>query len=152
MRNPTVSETDTNLTTSISRWRTARKIILGSIILAGSMATSAALLQRYAGTNCKAQQQRVAERGYTYSGIGAVIQQRGEFIVVRDVLPGAPADGVLREGMHLVSVDGMYPVSVEDWAAALRGPAGTSVTIEVATRCSGHKFVTLERQMIRVQK
>ncbi|PCC70283.1 hypothetical protein SAMN02745121_03388 [Nannocystis exedens] len=147
------SETDTNLATSISRWRTARKIILGSIILAGSMATSAALLQRYAGTNCKAQRAvAVAERGYTYSGIGAVIQQRGEFVVVRDVLPGAPADGVLREGMHLVSVDGMYPVSVEDWAAALRGPAGTSVTIEVATRCSGHKFVTLERQLIRVQK
>lgn len=150
MHNP---ETDTNLATSISRWRTARKIILGSIILAGSMATSAALLQRYAGTNCKAQRAvSVAERGYTYSGIGAVIQQRGEFVVVRDVLPGAPADGVLREGMHLVSVDGMYPVSVEDWAAALRGPSGTSVTIEVATRCSGHKFVTLERQLIRVQK
>ncbi|WAS93308.1 PDZ domain-containing protein [Nannocystis punicea] len=145
------NSSDTTLSTSISRWRTARKIILGSIILAGSMATSAALLQRYAGTNCKAQR-TVAERGYTYSGIGAVIQQRGEFVVVRDVLPGAPADGVLREGMHLVSVDGMYPVSVEDWAAALRGPAGTSVTIEVATRCSGHKFVTLDRQLIRVQK
>jgi C-terminal processing protease CtpA/Prc len=151
MRNSTT--TDTNLASSIFRWRTARKVILGSIILAGSMATSAALLQRYAGTNCKAQQQlRVAERGYTYSGIGAVIQQRGEFVVVRDVLPGAPADGVLREGMHLVSVDGVYPVSVEDWAGALRGPAGTSVTIEVATRCGGHKYVTLERQLIRVQK
>ena len=81
-----------------------------------------------------------------------VFQQRGEFVVVRDVLPGAPADGVLREGMHLISVDGVYPVSVEDWAAALRGPAGTSVTIEVATRCGGHKYVTLERQLIRVLK
>lgn len=150
MRN-TTPETDTNLATSISRWRTARKIILGSIILAGSMATSAALLQRYAGSNCKAQRV-VAERGYTYSGIGAVIQQRGEFVVVRDVLPGAPADGVLKEGMHLISVDGMYPVSVEDWASALRGPSGTSVTIEVATRCGGHKYVTLERELIRVQK
>ncbi|HEY8379109.1 MAG TPA: PDZ domain-containing protein [Nannocystis sp.] len=150
MRNTT---SDTNLAASISRWRTARKVILGSIILAGTMATSAALLQRYAGPNCKAQtQQRVAERGYTYSGIGAVIQQRGEHVVVRDVLPGAPADGVLREGMYLISVDGTHPVSVEDWAAALRGPAGTSVTIEVATRCGGHKYVTLERQLIRVQK
>lgn len=151
MRN-TTPETDTNLATSISRWRTARKIILGSIILAGSMATSAALLQRYAGTNCKAAQRVVAERGYTYSGIGAVIQQRGEFVVVRDVIPGAPADGVLKEGMHLISVDGMYPVSVEDWASALRGPSGTSVTIEVASRCGGHKYVTLERQLIRVLK
>lgn len=143
--------TDTSLASSISRWKTARKIILGSIVLAGSMATSAALLHRYAGVDCKAAQQRVAERGYMYSGIGAVIQQRGDAVVVRSVLPGAPADGVLREGMHLISVDGVYPVSVEDWAATLRGPAGTSVTIEVASRC-GHKFVTLERKMIHVQK
>jgi len=143
--------TDTNLATSISRWRTARKVILGSIILAGTMATSAALLSRYGGVDCKAQQHRIAERGYTYSGIGAVIQQRGDAVVVRSVLPGAPADGVLREGMRLISVDGAYPVSVEDWAATLRGPAGTSVTIEVAT-CGGHKFVTLERQLIRVTK
>lgn len=143
--------TDTSLATSISRWRTARRVILGSIILAGSMATSAALLQRYAGTKCQSAH-RVAERGYTYSGIGAVIQQRGDAVLVRSILPGAPADGVLKEGMHLISVDGTYPHSVEDWASALRGPAGTSVTIEVAHRCSGHKFVTLERQMIRVQK
>lgn len=142
--------TDTNLATSVSRWRTARKIILGSIILAGSMATSAALLQRYGGADCKAH--RVAERGYTYSGIGAVIQQRGDSVIVRSVLPGAPADGVLKEGMHLISVDGVYPVSVEDWAATLRGPAGTSVTIEVAHRCGGHKFVTLERKLIHVEK
>lgn len=145
--------TDTSLASSISRWKTARKIILGSIVLAGTMATSAALLQRYAGVDCKAaRQHRVAERGYTYSGIGAVIQQRGDTVVVRSVLPGAPADGVLKEGMHLISVDGVYPVSVEDWAATLRGPAGTSVTIEVAHRCGGHKFVTLERKLIHVQK
>lgn len=144
--------TDTNLASSISRWRTARKVILGSIVLAGTMATSAALLSRYGGMDCKSQQPRVAERGYTYSGIGAVIQQRGDTVVVRNVLPGAPADGVLREGMNLISVDGVFPVSVEDWAAALRGPAGTSVTIEVATRCGGHKFVTIERKLIHVQK
>lgn len=142
--------TDSSLATSISRWRTARRVILGSIILAGSMATSAALLQRYAGNHCQAR--RVAERGYTYSGIGAVIQQRGDAVLVRSVLPGAPADGVLKEGMHLISVDGTYPHSVEDWAAALRGPEGTSVTIEVAHRCNGHKFVTLDRQLIHVQK
>jgi C-terminal processing protease CtpA/Prc len=148
MRSP---NTESSLATSISRWRTARRVILGSIVLAGAMATSAAVMYRYAGSDCRAQH-RVAERGYTYSGIGAVIQARGDAIVVRSTLPGAPADGVLREGARLISVDGTYPNSVEEWATALRGPEGTAVTIEVAYRCSGHKFVTLERKLIHVAR
>jgi len=150
MRSPT---SEASLTTSIRRWRVARRIILGSIVLAGAMATSAALMYRYGGATCsKAAQHRVAERGYTYSGIGAVIQARGDSVVVRSTLPGAPADNVLHEGNRLISVDGTYPESIEGWATALRGPEGTSVTIEVASKCSGHKFVTLERKLIHVSK
>lgn len=151
MRSPT---SEASLTTSIRRWRVARRIILGSIVLAGAMATSAALMYRYGGATCtKAPaQHRIAERGYTYSGIGAVIQARGDSIVVRSTLPGAPADGVLREGNRLISVDGTYPESIEGWANALRGPEGTSVTIEIASKCSGHKYVTLERKLIHVTK
>ncbi len=154
MRSP---NTD-SLATSISRWRTARRIVLGSIVLAGVMATSAAVVHRYGGTHCRmAKQHRiVVEKAdsnfYTYSGIGAVIQARGDVVVVRQVMPGAPADGEIREGARLISVDGTYPDSVEAWADALRGPAGTSVTVEVAYRCSGHKFVTMERQLIKVAK
>ena len=149
MRSP---NNESSLVTSISRWRTARRVILGSIVLAGAMATSAAVMYRFGGTNCRATQHRVVGNVYKYSGIGAVIQGRGDAVIVRNVIAGAPADGVIREGARLISVDGTYPNSVEEWASALRGPEGTSVTIEVAYRCSGHKFVTLERQTISVAK
>ena len=140
-----------SLATSIGRWRTARRVILGSIVLAGAMATSAAVMYRFGGTHCNSAH-RVVDNSYSYSGIGAVIQGRGDHVIVRSVLPGAPADGAIREGARLISVDGTYPDSVEGWASALKGPEGTSVTIEVAYRCSGHKFVTLERKMIRVAR
>ena len=140
-----------SLATSIGRWRTARRVILGSIVLAGAMATSAAVMYRFGGTNCNSAH-RVVDNSYSYSGIGAVIQGRGDHVIVRSVLPGAPADGAIREGARLISVDGTYPDSVEGWASALKGPEGTSVTVEVAYRCSGHKFVTLERKMIRVTR
>ena len=149
MRSP---NNESSLVTSISRWRTARRVILGSIVLAGAMATSAAVMYRFGGTNCRATQHRVVDNLSKYSGLGAVIQGRGDAVIVRNVIAGAPADGVIREGARLISVDGTYPNSVEEWASALRGPEGTSVTIEVAYRCSGHKFVTLERQTISVAK
>ena len=42
MRSPT---NEASLMTSIRRWRVARRIILGSIVLAGAMATSAANME-----------------------------------------------------------------------------------------------------------
>lgn len=147
MRSPNTQ----SLATSIGRWRTARRVILGSIVLAGAMATSAAVMYRFGGSECRSAH-RTVDNSYSYSGIGAVIQGRGDHVIVRSVLPGAPADGEIREGARLISVDGTYPDSVEGWASALKGPEGTSVTIEVAYRCSGHKFVTLERKMIRVTR
>ncbi len=137
--------------TSLSRWRTARSVILGSIILAGSMATSAALMYRLAGPTCS-QQQREIEQSYSYSGIGAVIQQHGEHVMVRQVINGGPAVGLLRNGAILVAVDGVDPQSVEGFANALRGPAGTTVAVEVRYGCGAHETVIIERSMIRVHR
>jgi C-terminal processing protease CtpA/Prc len=142
---------DSTSAASISRWRTARSVVLGSIILAGSMATSAALMYRLAGPTCDQQRQEV-ERGYTYSGIGAVIQQHGGQVVVRQVIDNGPAEGLLRAGAVLESVDGETPKNVEEWANALRGPAGTQVRVEVAYPCGGHETVDIERRMIRVHR
>ena len=142
-----------SLVTSLGRWRTARRVILGSIVLAGAMATSAAVMYRFGGNECRSAHRAIAvDNSYSYSGIGAVIQGRDDHVIVRSVLPGAPADGEIREGARLISVDGTYPDSVEGWASALKGPEGTSVNIEIAYRCGGHKFVTLERKMIRVTR
>ncbi|MEZ4450097.1 MAG: PDZ domain-containing protein [Nannocystaceae bacterium] len=146
MRTPNESTT----AASISRWRTARSVVLGSIILAGSMATSAALMYRLAGPTC-AQRQEV-ERGYTYSGIGTVIQQHGGEVVVRQVMAGGPADGLLRPGAVLEAVDGETPRNLEAWANALRGPAGTVVSVEVSYPYGGHETLQLERQVIRVHR
>ncbi len=144
---------DSQTANSISRWRTARSVVLGSIILAGSMATSAALMYRMAGPTCsQQQQQREIERGYTYSGIGAVIQQHGDRVMVRQVITDGPADGLLREGAFLVAVDGEDPQSVEGFANALRGPAGSTVAVEVRYGCNSHETVIIERSMIRVQR
>ena len=145
------SQNTESIATSIGRWRSARRVILGSIVLAGAMATSAAVMYRFGGTDCRSAH-RAVDTSYSYSGIGAVIQGRGDHVIVRGVLPGAPADGAIREGARLISVDGTYPDSVEGWASALKGPEGTHVTVEVAYRCGGHTFVTLERQMIRVTR
>ena len=138
---------DTTTASSVARWRTARGIVLGAIVLAGSMATSAAIMFRLADTDCSAAQQaRHVERGYTYSGVGAVIQQRGaDSVVIRHVLPNGPANA-------LISVDGQHPQSLEAWAMALRGPEGTSVKVEVAYPCTGHETVTLERKLIHIRR
>ncbi|MBK8262352.1 MAG: hypothetical protein IPK80_13580 [Nannocystis sp.] len=141
---------ESKIASSLSRWRTARSVVLGSIVLAGTMATSAALLYRVAGSRCG--QEQAVEHSYTYSGIGAVIQQRGEHVIVRQLIPGGPAHGLIREGAVLIAVDGAAPITVEGWADALRGPAGTQVDVEVAYPCGGHETVVLERQMIRVRR
>jgi C-terminal processing protease CtpA/Prc len=132
----------------LSRWKTARRAVLGAIVLAGSVATSAVLVARMAAPSCASYQR--AERGYTYSGIGVVIERQERDVVIVRVLDGTPADDKLFAGGRLVSVDGNTPGSLEDWTAAIRGPAGTNVEIEVAYPCGGQKTIELERAVIRL--
>lgn len=134
--------------TSLQRWRFARRMTLGSIVLAGSVATSAAVMYRMATTPCGSQ--NVVNRTYTYSGIGIVIEADQGQVVVRRVVPGSPAEGKLVPGARLVSLDGEYPNSTEAWAAAIRGEPGTSFELEVAYPCQGHKRVFLVRDVVRV--
>ncbi len=134
---------------SIARWRTARRVILGSIVLAGSVATSAAVMYRMAATQCGAQHQ--VNRAYTYSGVGVVIERERGHVVVRRVIEGSPADGKLLPGARLLRIEGERPGSVESWAAAIRGEPGTSFEMEVAYPCGGKKRVHLTRDVVRVQ-
>ena len=134
---------------SVARWRTARRVVLGSVVLAGSVVTSAAVMYRMAAHDC-ASYHRVNE-AYTYSGVGVVIEREDGQVVVRRILSGAPADGELFPGARLVSVDGVTPHSLEGWAEAIRGAPGTHVELEVAYPCGGHKLVTLERGIIRME-
>lgn len=141
--------TATDTRTKLSRWRTARQVVLGSIVLAGSVATSAAVMYRMAAHDCSAYHQ--VDRAYTYSGVGVVIERERGQVVVRRVLPGAPAEDMLFPGARLVSVDGEAPATLEGWAEAIRGTPGSEVDLEVAYPCGGHKHVAITRDVIRVQ-
>jgi C-terminal processing protease CtpA/Prc len=135
--------------TSLTHWRTARRVVLGAIVLAASVATSAAVMYRMASHDCASYQQ--VERAYTYSGVGVVIERERGHVVVRKVLDGAPAEHKLFPGARLVSVDGHAPDTLEGWQGAIRGAPGTEVDLEIAYPCGGHKIVTLERDVIRVE-
>jgi C-terminal processing protease CtpA/Prc len=135
--------------TTLARWRTARRAILGAIVLAGSVVTSAAVMYRVGSRDCSTVHHRV-DRAYTYSGIGVVIERHKGDVVVRRVLTGSPATDKLKPGQRLVSVDGQDPPSLESWAAAIRGAPGTTVDVTVAFPCGGQKVVTITRDVVRM--
>ncbi len=134
---------------SLARWRTARPLVLGSILVAGVMATSVAVLHRAMGP---IDAQHRITRAVTYSGIGVVIERvADDRVVVREVIPNSPAQGRLVPGAHLVKVNGERPESLPRWANAIRGPAGTDVELEVAYHCGGHQTITLTRDLVRLE-
>lgn len=138
--------------TSLARWRTARRVVLGSILMAGSVVTSAAVMYRMGTHPCTAAAayEQPVERAYTYSGVGVVIERQGHDVVVRRVLPGSPAEDRLFPGARLISVDGEQPATLGGWAEAIRGAPGTAVEVEIAYPCGGHQMVTLGRDVIRM--
>jgi len=134
---------------TLARWRTARRAVLGAILIAGSVVTSAAVMYRMAARDC-ASYHRV-DRAYTYSGIGVVIElERGQ-VIVRRVFSGSPAQGILHPGARLVSVDGEAPATLEGWAKSIRGEVGSTVAVEVAYPCGGHKVIELKREIVRMR-
>jgi C-terminal processing protease CtpA/Prc len=142
-----MSTTDTK--TTLHRWRTARRAVLGSIILAGSVVTSAAVMYRMAARDCGSYQ--AADKAYTYSGIGVVIEREHGQVIVQRTFRNAPAFGLLHRGSRLVSVDGESPESLQEWQSAIRGAPGTTVAIEIESPCGGHRVVEIERSVIRLR-
>jgi len=134
--------------TTLARWRTARRAVLGAIVLAGSVVTSAAVMYRMGSSDCGAQHR--VDRAYTYSGIGVVIERHNGDVVVRRVLRGAPATGKLHPGARLVSVDGENPPTIEAWAEAIRGEPGTAVELQIEYPCGGEKTVSITRDIVRM--
>ncbi len=134
---------------TLARWRTARRAVLGAIVLAGSVVTSAAVMYRLGSHECDSYQR--VERAYTYSGIGVVIERHKGQVIVRRVLRGSPATGKLHPGARLIQVDGENPPTIEAWASSIRGAPGTTVDIEIAYPCSGnHKTVSITRDVVRM--
>ena len=137
--------------TALNRWRIARRITLGAIVVAGTMSTAAAVAQRVADHPCQSRAKANIQSYYTYSGIGVELTRDGNDLVVARVFPGTPADGKLYPGAVLMSVDGETPRHMQQWTNRIRGEQGTKVEIEVMYPCSGPDTVVLERDVIRVR-
>lgn len=138
---------------ALTRWRIARRLTLGAIVVAGTMATASAVAHRLADSPCTAGAHVRADvqSYYSYSGIGVELTQDGDDFVVARVFPGTPADGKIYPGAVLISVDGESPRHMQQWTTRIRGEQGSKVEIEVAYPCSSHDTVVLERQVVRVR-
>lgn len=70
----------------------------------------------------------------TFQGIGATVQQVGDYVVVQRPLPGTPAEKAgLKSGDQLLAVDGEDAKgwSVQKAVTRIRGPRGTAVQLKI---------------------
>jgi C-terminal processing protease CtpA/Prc len=135
------------------RWRTARRIVLGSVVAAGALATAAAVMSR----GCTATQARtpmiqVSRAVFGGVGIQVAMVDGQDAIQVQGVLAGSPADGVIHPGAFVLAVDGTTPKTFPEWVAAIRGEVGTTVKLDVAYPCGGERTVELTRAVIHHQE
>ena len=82
-----------------------------------------------------------------YGGVGALIMQRGDSVYISEPYHGLPADEAdLKAGDRIISVDGQstHGKTTADVSAAMRGQAGTAVTLRLERE--GKEF---ERTLIR---
>jgi C-terminal processing protease CtpA/Prc len=139
---------------TMARWRLARRLTLGGIVVAGSLATALAVTHRLSDAPCRhfhSQAQTEVDNYYTYSGIGVEMARDGEDFVIRRVFPGSPADGRLFPGAKLIAVDGVEPAHMNQWSNQIRGEAGTEVQLTVEYPCAGVETLVLQREVIRLR-
>lgn len=99
-------------------------------------------------------------------GIGAVLQQRDEYIVVREVVPAGPAakSGKIHVGDRIVAIgqgaDGaMVDVigwRVDDVVKKIRGKKDTTVRLEILPADAGvdgkHEMISMVRQKVNIEE
>ncbi|MFC5460603.1 carboxy terminal-processing peptidase [Massilia niabensis] len=98
-------------------------------------------------------------------GIGAVLQSRDEYTVIREIVPGSPADksGKLKVGDRIVGVaQGNAPFTdvlgwrIDDVVQLVRGEKGTTVRLDVIPGDAGvdakHVAVSMVRKKISMEE
>jgi carboxyl-terminal processing protease len=98
-------------------------------------------------------------------GIGAVLQSRDEYTVIREIVPGSPADksGKLKVGDRIVGVaQGNGPFTdvlgwrIDDVVQLVRGEKGTTVRLDVIPGDAGvdakHVAVSMVRKKISMEE
>ena len=137
----------------LAAWIAARRLVLSSIVLAGCLATMSSLTARsHAPAPVPVQLGQVDHQVITYSGIGVELSRVGCHYVVEQVFPGSPADGLIYPGAILVSVDGVQPRNMREWASRIQGAPGTALELELAYHGRGHQRVNLRRALISIER
>ena len=99
-------------------------------------------------------------------GIGAQLQRQDDLVVIREIIPGGPADmnGTLKAGDRIVAVGQgkSGPITdvvgwrIDDVVALIRGKKDTQVRLEFIPAASGidgkHALVTITRQKIKLEE
>lgn len=92
-----------------------------------------------------------------FEGIGAVLNQEGEYVVVQKTLEGSPAEHAgLRPGDRVTKANGTSLIGVDMQFAVqnIRGPKDTVVSLEVIREESGHietLVIEVTRGMVAIQ-
>lgn len=88
-----------------------------------------------------------------YGGVGAQIIKMGDYVVVSEVYEGNPAQkSGLMPGDKVLSIEGksMAKKSTDEVSTAMKGPKGTSITMEVDRPNQGKKTLNLTRDEIKI--
>jgi len=89
-----------------------------------------------------------------YGGIGALIHQQGEFVVISEPYEGSPAQkSDLRAGDKVLEINGQTAKgkSYSDVSSILKGQAGTSITIKVLRDGETQPIEkTINREIIKI--
>lgn len=88
-----------------------------------------------------------------YGGIGALIRKHDEFVYISEPYEGNPAEkSGLKAGDKILEIDGknMKNKSSADVSAALKGPKGTDVVIQVERNNSSTQTITVVRDEIKL--
>lgn len=88
-----------------------------------------------------------------YGGIGALIRKMGDFTFIAEPYEGNPAQKAgLRAGDKILAIDGksMKGKPSDDVSAAMKGPKGTTVNIEVEREGGEKKTISITRDEIKI--
>jgi carboxyl-terminal processing protease len=88
-----------------------------------------------------------------YGGVGAQIIKIGDYVVVSEVYEGNPAQkSGLIPGDKVLSIEGksMAKKTTEEVSTAMKGPKGTTITMEIDRPNQGKKTLKLTRDEIKI--